>query len=222
MSPHPPKTAIWRQGWLRGPAGSTAGFPSTLKIGGSLLTRPDWPQLIRARVEEFDPASPPLLVVGGGRIVDGLRAIDAVAPQPVRIVHRLAIDLMGVTARLVAEAVGLPLVGDQRISSAAVLDVSLWIEAEGRGSRLPDGWDVTSDSIAAAVAEERGGTLVLAKSLPPPGVAAAWSLEQLAEAGWVDGFFPEAAKRIVAIAWCCPDSVPPPAVGGTGLECRNS
>jgi hypothetical protein len=222
MTSTAPERIVWREGWLRGPAGPGADVPSTLKIGGSLLGWPGWPRILRARIEEFAPASPPLLVVGGGRIVDGLRAIDAAARLPVPFVHRLAIDLMGVSARLVAEAVGLPLVDDHRIASAAVLDLPRWLDEEGRARRLPEGWEVTSDSIATLVAEERGGPLVLAKSLPPPDDGAASSLERLAAAGWVDRYFPEAAKGIAAIAWCCPASVPPPAVGGPGLECRKA
>jgi hypothetical protein len=160
-------------------------------------------------------------VIGGGAIVDGLRTIDAAAPQRADAIHSLAIDLLGTTARLVARALGLPLVVVPGEDPAAVLDVPRWLAAADRHgaperrSRLPVGWHVTSDSIAALVAREIGGDLLLAKRVaPPPSADRDW-LTELARGGWVDDHFPTTAAGLSRIAWTAPESVPVPGVGGT-------
>ena len=197
-----------------------------IKVGGSLLGRADWPRLLTELVQQKSVDSHCLLVVGGGPLVDGLRAIDAAAPQPPDIVHRLAIDLMGVTARLVAATLALPLVAGTAGQACGVLDVPEWLGRAGRYDQLPVGWHVTSDSIAAFVAarsaETSGCELLLAKSVPPPVCTAEQALlESLAQSGWVDAYFPEAAATLTEISWACPHFSAPAtpdaeeAVGGT-------
>ena len=179
-----------------------------IKLGGSLLSQPGWPQgiaeLLRAIAAE-SPESPALLVVGGGSVVEGLRQIDAASPQPAALMHALAIELMGITARLVAAATGLPLVAEWHPSGArgaCLLDVPQWLAENQRLSTLPVGWEVTSDSIAACVAAAYGGELLLVKSVPPPsGPGRLHQLEDLAAAGWVDPYFPSAAAGLPAISW---------------------
>lgn len=189
----------WRTGVLRG-AGPVA--PSLIKLGGSLLVRPDWPRLVSALVAGATPL-PSLVVVGGGAVVDGLRAIDAASPRPAPLMHDLAIDAMRLTARLVAEALGLPLVSDPEGSPGrGVLDVPAWLAAAGRTAALPAGWEVTSDSIAARVAVRHGFALVLAKSAAPPPCPG--GLAALAAAGWVDAHFPHAADPLARIGWAVP------------------
>jgi aspartokinase-like uncharacterized kinase len=196
----------WEQGLLRGPAAAgPTTTPLVIKVGGSLLARPAWPDDLIGLVGQV--ARPGLLVVGGGRIVDALRRIDATTPRSPEVMHRLAIDALGLSARLVADALGLPLamapLPDARL---AVLDAPAWLDAEdaegSRLARLPVGWHVTSDSIAALVATVHDMWLVLAKSTPPP--ARETELVRLAEMGWVDGYFPTAAARVSGIAWAAP------------------
>lgn len=172
-----------------------------IKLGGSLLRRPDWPRLVATLVAADAP--PRLLVVGGGAVVDGLRAIDAATPRPAPLMHRLAIDAMRLTARLVADAVGLPLVTEPPRGGHGVLDVPAWLAADDRRSAsLPEGWGVTSDSIAALVAVTHARGLMLAKTVPPPpcpdGLAA------LSAAGWVDEHFAVVAEPLPTIGWCAP------------------
>ena len=142
------------------------------------------------------------MVVGGGPVVDGLRAIDAAARQPAAVMHELAIDAMSLTGRTVAEATGLPVVAGDA-AAEGVLDASAWLRAAGSAAALPAGWQVTSDSIAAAVARRAGRRLVLVKSTPPP--VGGGDLAALAAAGWVDPYFPAAAAKLVAIDWAAPD-----------------
>jgi len=190
--------AAWRRGVLRDTG--LSGAPPVVKLGGSLLTRDGWIHEVAALLDSLPP--PRLLVVGGGPLVDGLRAIDRAAPLPAALVHRLAIDFMGHTARVVAGALDVPLVASASGSDrpTSVLDVPTWLGCEGRLDALPVGWHVTSDSIAAVVAAAIGSDLVLLKSVSPPHN----DIERLAESGWVDAWFPTAAYSLARIAWAAP------------------
>jgi hypothetical protein len=184
-----------------------------IKLGGSLLRLPDWPRRVRMLLDALGGS--PAIVVGGGTVVDGIRAIDATicerSDRLDALVHRLAIEAMGITARLAAHAVGLPLAEEIPVAAAGrpavVLDTPAWLSRDDRLAALPTGWHVTSDSISAAVAAECGRGLLLAKSVPPPpcpdGDAPA-RIASLAAAGWVDRFFPAAAGGLRFIAWAAP------------------
>jgi len=175
-----------------------------LKVGGSLLSRPDWPALLAWLIAARGFQSC-CLVVGGGAVVEGLRAFDRAVPQSPQLMHDLAIDAMRLTARLVAAAVSLPLVATPPDDgNVAVLDVPTWLAVGSRAATLPVGWEVTSDAIAARVAVEHGGSLVLAKSVPPPPCPGD-QLASLARAGWVDEHFPVAAGSLSTIEWAAPD-----------------
>lgn len=193
-------TPVWRRGLLRDDDAPPRSGPLVVKLGGSLLGRPAWARDVTALLDAI-PA-PRLLVAGGGPLVDGLRAIDAAATQPANLMHRLAIDCMGLTARLVAATLDHPLIAGYGTGSppTAVLDVPAWLDHDGRYDRLPVGWHVTSDSVAACVAATYDGDLLLVKSVTPPSD----EIGQLVEAGWVDGHFPAAARGLTRIAWAAP------------------
>jgi hypothetical protein len=195
---------VWQKGMIRGAVPVTPGVSDgascerswVIKVGGSLLRRPDWPDEIGALLETL--AGPATIVVGGGAIVDGLRSIDAACPRPPGLMHRLAIEAMGLTAEVVADATGLPIAAaPMRSSQIVVLDAVAWLAQDSRAAALPIGWHVTSDSIAALVAAACGADLLLAKSVPPP----ASDLAELASGGWVDAFFPTAAASLPEIHW---------------------
>lgn len=196
-------------GWLRGVIRSTTGaaVPQTVvKFGGSLLVRRTWRDELRSLVA--DCVGPTTIVIGGGPLVDGLRAIDAASPCPVEVMHRLAIDAMGITARLAAEAASLKLAAEPTdAAGAVVLDAAAWLSQAGRYDDLPVGWHVTSDSIAAAVATACSAALLLAKSVPPP--ESRGSLASLAQAGWVDDYFPSVAADLERIEWAVPEGISP-------------
>ena len=72
-----------RSTWTCGVLRST-GAPSpreVIKLGGSLLMLPDWPTHVAELVRERAAERPVLLVVGGGAIVDGLRARSTRPPD---------------------------------------------------------------------------------------------------------------------------------------------
>lgn len=192
----------WTVGPLRGSLPEPAA-PAIVKFGGSLLGRGDWPDLAATLLGDL----PRTLVVGGGPVVDALRAIDRASPRPEPLMHRLAIDGMGITARLVAATLGIPLVASPG-PRPAVLDMAAWLAAHpDLAGDVPQSWQATSDTLAACVAG-RCGRLILAKSVPPPlaldadGDAA--SLRVLSAAGWVDDHFPTAATRLGQVAWASP------------------
>jgi len=188
-------TPGWREGRLAG-HGVADGRPQVIKIGGSLLARRDWPAALAELLVGRDE---PLVVVGGGSVVDGLRAVDAVCPRPPRLMHELAIAAMGITGRLVGDALGLPVI-QAAGPPGGVLDVAAWL-AENPPADLPASWEVTSDSLAALVARDTGRSLVLVKSVPPP---AGLDLAALAAVGWVDAHFPRVAAHHAEITWAAP------------------
>jgi len=185
----------WREGRLAD-RDEIAGRPHVIKMGGSLLARPRWPEELADLLIGRDA---PLVVVGGGSVVDGLRTIDAASPRSPELVHELAIAAMGITGRLVADALGLPVV-EAPGPRAGVLDMAAWLAANPPTDLLAS-WDVTSDSLAAVVARATGRRLVLLKSVPPP---AAGDLSALAAAGWVDAHFPRLAASLAEITWAAP------------------
>lgn len=208
--------SVWQTGDLLVSGTPPAAAPPVVKFGGSLFSRPSWADDLRSLLAERTGGG--LIVVGGGPLADGLRAIDATSRQSNQLMHALAIASMGITARLVAVALGLPRIADPdelgalgKLGSfatgpAAVLDPVRWFAACPQHRGLPQGWQVTSDSIAAVAAARAGGGLLLAKSVPPPHAG----LQALAAAGWIDGHFPAVAAAAGRITWAARVSPTPP------------
>lgn len=197
-------TKTWIRGCLRR---SECGFSTealVLKVGGSLLSWQDWPRLLDRLVAGVGDV-PLAIVVGGGSVVDGLRQIDAAAPQPAKLMHDLALDCMHTLAQLVAKSTGLPLSANPALTGAAcVLDAPTWVLTQPAAAALPASWDVTSDSIAALLARENNAALLLAKSAAPPATGCGVSLESLTTSGWIDRYFPTAATGLKEIYWTAP------------------
>ncbi len=191
----------WLHGMIRPATAAVLGRGPIVKLGGSLLTRPSWPEDVGALVASL---AGPVLVVGGGPIVDGLRRIDAARPQPTFLMHTLAIEAMRLTARIVADTLGLSITPtiDPDAAGPRILDATAWLESHPSAASIPAGWEVTSDSIAAAIAGSAGRHLLLVKSRPPPSLGD--ELAALSAAGWVDDHFPTAAAAVTGIGWAAP------------------
>lgn len=197
-------TEQWEHGVVLGIDGDGTDGLVVLKVGGSVLSLPSWPRLLDELVAGMGDRGM-TIVVGGGAVVDGLREIDAAAPQAADVMHELAIDAMHLVAGLVSRSTGLPMRTEPAgAAEACVLDVPVWLLETARSTDLPAGWEVTSDSIAARVASEYAADLILAKSVPPPATWCGESLHTLARSGWVDRYFPEAAADLGRICWAAP------------------
>lgn len=173
-----------------------------IKLGGSLL---EWPELA-SRLRAWLAVQPPaanILIVGGGALVEKLRELDAVHALPVETSHWLAIRAMSITAAVVAGLMpeaklveAMEHLDLSESSSLQILDAQHFLSQEyGSAESLSASWDVTSDSIAARVAAVlQAHELVLLKSSLP---TESENLESLARSGYVDAYFPGAAKSLV-------------------------
>jgi len=201
---------------------------AVVKVGGSLLEwpelRPRLLQWLKPRREQQV-----VFIAGGGAMVNAIRRADAAHALGERLSHRLALMAMGATARLLADLMGLPLVAsDQGVLRAAidtssessptprhvVLDVSPAMiatmddDAEPGPARtpgealgaLPHTWEVTSDSIAAAVAVDLGADeLRLLKSVGPCVAKYSAQLENDDfPARWIDEHFASVIEHATA------------------------
>ena len=178
-----------------------------VKVGGSLL---DWSELPVALADWLDrePPGVTVLIAGGGEFAEIIRKADRVHALGESAAHWMCVDALSMTAGLLAM-----LTRSQLVRRIEDLPWKLWTEAERKTGRatcvfdpgeflrsvephlapptLPHTWQVTSDSIAARIAQVLpAGELVLLKSCLPPGGA---DLLCASTAGYVDGYFPTAA-----------------------------
>jgi aspartokinase-like uncharacterized kinase len=171
-----------------------------VKFGGSTLAIDDYAESF-VRWLSREPAAQTVVVVGGG--IDVRRIAEEQLEEDFSDVeaHWRCIDVMRRNAERVQAQSGdaqwlarlseLPAPGDA--AETFFLDPRQFMEDDARGkSPLPVSWDVSSDSIAARVAERAvADELVLLKSALPR------SLSRLN--GYVDPFFATAAKRVPAV-----------------------
>jgi aspartokinase-like uncharacterized kinase len=182
-----------------------------VKVGGSLLEWPEFPRRLRAWLD-FQPAGAYLLVAGGGKLCDVVREADSRFHLGQEMAHWLCIDMLSINAKILARAMGdvflidrladLRQLGEQShaAKTVCVFDARTFLycdEPHHSGHTLPRTWDVTTDSIAARLAEcLQAEQLVLLKSCDPP----AASIDACSTAGYVDRYFIQAARPIPRIA----------------------
>jgi aspartokinase-like uncharacterized kinase len=167
-----------------------------LKIGGSLETAPQLRGWLTAAV-----ALPGQMVIvpGGGRLADGVRALDAHWDLPEATGHRMAVLAMEQMAHLFAGLEGrLRLAADrseiERCLAAGGTPVWLPGRMLAAAAAPPASWSVTSDSLAAWLALQiQAEALVLVKSAHPPGRPV--TLAALIADGIVDPYFATIAGR---------------------------
>lgn len=171
-----------------------------IKLGGSLLDLDELSHLLTKWLSQQPPATN-VMIVGGGAAVERLRRRCEVGDINEVSAHWTAIRAMSTNARDLAERLdGAQLLEDlESIDSLeqgvpAVLDSWRFLrerEPDLPGAPLAMGWDTTSDSISARVAECVGAVeLVLLKSALPD---ADITFSLAAECGYVDRSFPLAA-----------------------------
>ncbi len=178
-----------------------------IKLGGSLL---DWAGLNSAW-SEWQLRQPPglnAIVMGGGKPAQWVREADGLYHLGEQTAHWLCIRAMQLNAELLAASWRVPLAATANDWSSAwqhnrfaILEPWTWlreIEPRQPGRRLPAGWSVTSDSIAARFAQVQGAQeLVLLKScLPHEAISAPTAVA----CGLVDRDFPtSAAGQVVRV-----------------------
>lgn len=179
-----------------------------IKIGGSLLKRDDLTASLQHWLTvQQDGATHRVLVVGGGEPVDELRNADRWAPVGETAAHWQAIGLMQENGmKLAAQMPGL-----RQVCTLAQLQPRLQMHGETLmlpqhflsveelalpGTRLPLGWQVTSDSIAARLAVVLGDARLRLLKSRPRTAAESTSWTAAARGGLVDRFFPNLADYL--------------------------
>ncbi len=157
-----------------------------IKVGGSLFGFGGFVAAFHGWLAEQPPAVS-VVIAGGGKLADVIREADAVWGLGDEAAHWLCVDVMGVSARLLAMLLPdcrwedawnglLPLLGAGDGRQPIVFSPVQFlreIEAGLPPRPLPHSWNVTSDSIAARIAQVLSASeLVLLKSADPPGDAA--------------------------------------------------
>jgi aspartokinase-like uncharacterized kinase len=181
--------------------------PIVIKVGGSLFDWSELPRHLGALLDAHrDRAASRrlILLAGGGRAADFVRALDRTFALGDLPAHRLALRSLDLTAHVLAALVpGLDVINDVgnldlvwKQDRIPVLAPRRFLkECDGAATDpLPASWDVTSDAIAARVAVYLGAAeLVLLKSAPlPPGT----DRRAAADLGLVDPLFPDVSRDL--------------------------
>lgn len=188
-----------------------------VKLGGSLIARSDWVSRFQHWWLGQSP-SPTLLVVGGGPWADQVRELDRRAGLSDESAHWMAIRAMTLSAWTIRfwlphahwrerwsdvwSAQGQALRTEPLAWTPYAIvpseDFLRTVEPQLPGVRLPVGWHVTSDSIAARIAQAtRAFELVLLKTARSPSE----NLQTAADSGYVDRFFPTIAPQLPRVRW---------------------
>lgn len=173
-----------------------------IKLGGSLLTLPEW----HVRFLRWLATEPPainVLLIGGGELVDVLRCEHERFPYDEKQMHYAALAAMEINAQLAHARLPQASLLNPNPSSVELPDapslvlvkvLDWWNSSAGNGNRLPEeSWRITSDSIAGWLTlQVEAHELVLLKSTEPPPVQSdAERINTWAAHGYVDAAFPE-------------------------------
>jgi aspartokinase-like uncharacterized kinase len=173
-----------------------------IKLGGSLLTLPDWHERF-LRWLTTEPPAINVLLIGGGELVDVLRREHERFPYTEKQMHFAALAAMEINAQLAhARLPEAPLLNPNSHAvvlpappSLVLVKVLDWWNSSTGQSNTPheESWRITSDSLAAWLTIQlEASELVLLKSAEPPPClihderASVW-----AALGYVDPAFPE-------------------------------
>jgi aspartokinase-like uncharacterized kinase len=149
-----------------------------IKLGGSLLTLPDWHERF-LRWLATEPPATNLLLIGGGELVDVLRREHERFPYTERQMHFAALAAMEINAQLAHARLPHALLANPNTCpqtlpdppSIVLVKVTEWWYSSTKDGELvmEESWRITSDSLAAWLAVQQGATeLVLLKSADPP------------------------------------------------------
>lgn len=185
-----------------------------LKLGGSLLDLPDIANRLTQLLNDPGQCCPDLtpspdirwlIIPGGGAAADEIRRLDQLYHLPTSVTHWAAIAAMTFNAQMLSRLIPaitlVRTVSELRIAwtshRPAILDTYHLLKNEGRdiSDRLSESWDVTSDTIAAAIGNAWNcECLILAKSCDLPAPCTDWT--EIAQRGLVDPSFPAASSGL--------------------------
>lgn len=191
---------------------NTERLRRVIKLGGSLLTFESLGPTFRQWLSN-QPPSLNLVVVGGGEQVEKIRQDQDVYGWSDEDCHVRALQAMGGTSHFAADVLQVPRTDDQKSALdwlrtqtvqsqagrspsqskaiAMVFDLSLLALQD---LTLPRNWDLTSDSLAAWLAQRWSiPELVLMKSRSAP---ADWTPKSGDFIDWVDPLFPKFAAGL--------------------------
>jgi aspartokinase-like uncharacterized kinase len=173
--------------------------PVVVKIGGSVLTSGRLGKVLDAVAKAKRAV---VIVTGGGPFADAVRETQKRLKYSDLAAHRMAILAMHQTAEIVLPAsdrfVAVETPGDiRRVHDDGKAGVWLPARMAASDRTLATDWSVTSDALAARLAERIGADVVLVKSCA---VAAGRSADDLAAEGIVDPAFPQIVAR-AGMAW---------------------
>ncbi|MBM3969687.1 MAG: hypothetical protein FJ302_07475 [Planctomycetes bacterium] len=187
---------------------------TVLKLGGSLLDLSDLPDRLRAVIARLENDRP-LLICGGGKVVDVVRRWHETHALDDEQSHWLAMDSIRLNQRLLLTLMPeLELASNRAAAESAwlrgrvpLLDLMAFVSIEEsyceQVAALPHTWNVTSDSLAAWVAIRwPASRFVLLKSVELPNKDARWTLQTAADAGFVDRYFPKLTPSLPPTFWC--------------------
>lgn len=180
-----------------------------IKVGGSLLSQPNFVKRFGnwfAPLQEANPKTSFILIVGGGAPVEGLRQIDQANRLEESLCHWLAVKQMNLNGKLVDSLLEdwvltkklAPIVTASEPIKAIFVPHHFMLREEPKfpGTKLTVGWHITSDAIATRLAVCLNAELILLKSSNPPDSVNQENWSQLAEAGYIDSATPELIKEV--------------------------
>ena len=175
--------------------------PAVIKLGGSFAASAQLPHWLDA-VERC--AGEAILVPGGGPFADAVRAAQPAMGFDANAAHRMALLAMEQYGAALASLRPRLELASSAVEIRRILAegaVPVWSPARMvLAAKLPASWELTSDSLAAWLAQKlRLGRLLLVKHVSPP--LDGLSAQKLAAAGIVDPLFPRFLGASGAIAY---------------------
>ncbi len=132
---------------------------AVIKVGGSLAEAPEVLKALCVELSRLAKEHSVVVVPGGGKFADAAREYDKKFNLPPVVAHRLAIVAMDqygiVLSQLISDSCMCNKREDaQRFSKAGKVPIFLPSRLMFQDGALETSWDVTSDSIAAYIAEK--------------------------------------------------------------------
>ncbi|MBS0267997.1 MAG: uridylate kinase [Proteobacteria bacterium] len=173
--------------------------PLVIKVGGSLSKT----GRLGGVLKMLGGAQIPIVIVpGGGPFADAVRSLQREMSFDDAVAHRLAMLAMEQMAEwMAAQHRGLKVAQTTDEISDCIMDgqIPVWapLHMMGDDEAIQASWSITSDSLAARLAELLDARLILLKSVDTVGHPSA---EELARQGVIDALFPEIVAR-AGVSW---------------------